>query len=248
MTNLLGKIVGRPVDFPSKLWYKEGMNQGIVVGLEAMFSFGSSQFGLFWYIGPQLESGYSKYASEKEVVEGTLYTGYVYNLWNCYDYTGDFIGINSPWGSFFFDPGRVLDNSGPWGASWPILSKRFLGDSSGKSYLLGGNATTFRYPFVQPENVSYGKLAVSWGASQMIMMSLALLDSNQLSTGATFVGLAATGVMVKSKQIYNQQHNFYPDPTGEVQDALYERRYEKRPPAWRSGFENNPLSWMIGSF
>lgn len=222
---------------------------GGIFGGEWMYSFGSSQMGFFTYKGLQIEA-----ATFKEFkwggVDVALYTGYVWNLWNCGDYTGGFSTINFPIGSFFFDPNRVLGNKGPWGVSWPVicgeltLRPPFIKKSTSRT-IFGMSLTAYRLPIGDPWEVPYRQLAGFWAALQVVMLAISVWDENVTSSVETMYWACNSGLIARSKQIYNQRHNFYPDPAGEKQDAHYERLHEKRPPKWKSG-PPNPLSKLLG--
>ena len=214
-------------DFLKDTWWKE-RRKGVTFGAEMFRSFGSSQRGIFWYFGPQYEQGYVQ-GVDSSKFNITLYSGYVFNLWNTRDYRGLFTSFNFPAGSYFFDPLRVRKNTGPWGLSWPILSKSLkqltnggLGNwlssagsslskpfslGSPSSYLFGGNVTFFRME-LDATKVPYGKLAKEWTITQLVMMTLSALDQNNLSAVVTGVGASFTGMIAKSKQIYNKNRSY----------------------------------------
>ena len=55
-------------------------------------------------------------------------------------------------------------------------------------------------------------------------------------------------MIVKSKQIYNKRHNFYPDAPNKLypwEGALWERRNRGMPNNWMSGPENG-IGWLLG--
>ncbi len=163
---------------------------GIIFGGEAMWSFGSSQWGLFWYWGPQVEI--QRYQPKLGGFDVSISTGYVFNLWNCMDYTGAFRSVNFPGGSFFFDPGRLSGNKGPWGVSWPILS------FGGSQTFVGANQTDYKHPLIQSE-VPYGVLAADWPILQAASTAHFVLTYNK-SAYVTAVGTAFPGASAKSNQ------------------------------------------------
>ncbi len=192
-----------------------------------MWSFGSSQWGLFWYWGLQVEI--QRYQPKRwgGLRDGaSIYTGYVFNLWNSVDYTGAFSAINFPGGSFFFDPTRLI--------SWPIHS---FGNST---TLFGGNYTTYKQP-IEAWEVPYGVLATDWTILQAAITAHFVLTYNK-SAYVTAVGTAFTEAIAKSKQIYNGRNSV----NGEDYHYLRTRNDNTRPEDWRSG-PPNPLSRILGA-
>ena len=228
-------------------FWKEKFNGGVIFGFEGMWSFGSGQLGTFWYLGGQTESGYNPGKRTRWDIDVNVYMGYVFNLWNCKNYEGPFASMNFPMGSFFADPKLLTGKNVAWGVSWPILSESVRAESSSKMF--GANRTVFaRFPIGEPQNAPYGYLATTWTGVQMLVMTLSALDHNNFAAVTAGFGAALTGITVRSKQIYNKKHNFYPDPSGETQDALYERQHQKlfkRPQNWSSG---PSLTRLIGLF
>lgn len=220
------------------LWWKERLNAGITAGAEVMWSFGSAQRGYFIYAGFQSETGYTNQPNKSRGdFEANLYTGYVFNLWNCDDYLGDFTGINFPSGSFFYDPTRIVDNWGPWGLSWTIGGIATRAKSS-QSKMFGGNQTVFaRTQAFPPTNVSYGRLAIEWTLLQASLTAYFAFKGQTTAAVATGFGTAFTGLIAKSKQIYNKRHDI----------DLSKRRDDDRPPLWKNG-PSNPLSKLLGLF
>ena len=224
-------------------WWRESVNAGITGGVEVMWSFGSSQRGYFWYWGPQIESGYTKGKRQtfrRFGLDVTLYTGYVFNLWNCNDYLGAFMAFNFPSGSYFFDPEDVVTNEGPWGPSWSILSHSFR-SSSQQTSMVGLNTTKYRNFLRDPDEVSYGQLAIEWTASQIVMMGLSAWKQNNIAAVTTGVSGSFTGLIARSKQIYNKQHSF------DLKPVMRTAIENNRPSDWRSG-PSQPLSRLIGLF
>ncbi|MCP4398874.1 MAG: RHS repeat protein [bacterium] len=170
---------------------------GGVFGAEAMFSFGSSQLGAFWYGGFQ---GEAQMSSNKRL-DTNMYTGYVWNLWNCDDYKGVFMALNTPLISRFWDPepGDMLRNLGPWGYSWSVGS--LLKGSS--TTILGANFTLYKHP-ITPKVVPYGGLAFGWVAAQSGLFALSVKNQQIASSVFTFIGGVLTGAIAKSKDIYNR--------------------------------------------
>ncbi len=227
-------------NFVTDTWWREKFNAGIIFGVEGMWSFGSSQRGFFWYLGLQQESGFAQGLNmnkKRPSLDTSLYTGYVFNLWNCDDYLGAFAALNTPIGSYFFDPEDFVENKGPWGPSWSIWSKSF-GSTTSNSFMAGAGGTWyFRRPFGEPSKVPYGQLAIEWTALQIGMFAYSALN-NDYSAIATGVGAASTGLIARSKQIYNKKHGYH------------ERRQmneDNRLKEWRSG-PGQPYSKLLGLF
>lgn len=197
-----------------------------------MFSFGSNQMGIFVYLGGQEEIQQAKIKKPKGW-DINLYTGYVFNLWNTWDYRGAFTALNFPCGSFFFDPIRLLKNEEhPWGVSWPFWS-------NSKSTTLGGiNGTGFvRIGIGDPWEVSYAKLAFDWTLLQAAITMVLAYNYHETAAIVTGFGSGMTGLIVKSKQIYNNKHNLHTDRL----------TLQYRPKGWRSG-PSNPLlmlRWLL---
>ncbi len=206
-------------------WWSEPVNGGLFFGAEVMASFGSSQLGSFWYIGPQIETGYTRGRNKNRFgLDTNLYTGYVFNLWNCNDYLGAFTTFNFPSGSLFFDPSRIFDNSGPWGLSWTFASHSWR--ASQESAMTGFNATSFeRFELFPAKEVPYAKLAFGWTVSQALITAKLLLSNQNIAAVVTGFGTAATGLIARSKEIYNTKNTYHNDRLNN----------KPRPWDWKSG-------------
>jgi len=79
--------------FPSVLDMNYGIRGGVIGGLEIVFSISSGQYGFYVYGGGQGEFGLYQKPTNWGV---TFYHGWVWNLWNTYNYTGPFWSLNLP--------------------------------------------------------------------------------------------------------------------------------------------------------
>ena len=201
---------------------------GVVGGLEGLWSFGSSQFGAFGYLGLQGELRQSSWKLEDFTFN--LYTGYVWNLWNCGDYTGAFGAFNLSSLSAFFDPEDIGNNTGPWGFSWSLGT---IPPTRGKASLsVGVSATYYRYMFFDPIVLSYGELAATWVVTQSLAVAYSAYQGNWVSAFATTFFEAGTGLTARSKEIYNR--SWKREKTGETLHA------------WRSGKDSARPKGVIG--
>ena len=124
--------------FPAVLEMGYGMRGGFVGGFDIVFSISSGQYGFYLYGGGQLELGlYQKPASRWGV---TAFHGWIWNLWNAYNYTGPFWSLNLPGVTLFKDALNWFDK-GPFGMSFPCWSY-----PPGKSITVGLAYTMYRNP------------------------------------------------------------------------------------------------------